>query len=122
MKVATGIDLVEMEQFQAAVERHGRRFLERIFTENELADCGENIHSLAARFAVKEAVSKALGTGIGAVAWREIEVQRGKERQPQLRLCGAAEQLAAELGLSDWSISLSHTKHSAAAVVVAIGK
>jgi holo-[acyl-carrier protein] synthase len=120
--ISTGIDLIEIAQFQAAVERHGKRFLERIFTENELAECGDHLLSLAARFAAKEAVAKALGTGIGPVGWRVIEIRRGEARRPVLRLCGAAERLAVELGLSQWSISLTHTEHAAAAVVMAAGE
>lgn len=121
MKIASGIDLVEIERFQQAVNRHGQRLLERIFTEAELAEAGANIASLAARFAAKEAVAKALGTGIGTVGWREIEVQRGEARQPTLRLCGCAAQIAAQQGLQFWSISLSHTQKTAAAVALAVG-
>lgn len=77
--------------------------------------------SLAARFAAKEAVAKALGTGIGPVSWREIEIRRGSARQPVLLLHGAAAQLAAELGLTEWSISLSHSQETAVAVAIAAG-
>ena len=122
VKIASGIDIVEIEHFQAAVTRHGQRFLERIFTETELSDAGENIASLAARFAAKEAVAKALGTGIGPVGWREIEILRGEARRPVLHLCGAAQRLSAELGLTEWSISLSHTAGTAAAVAMAVGE
>jgi holo-[acyl-carrier protein] synthase len=79
----------------------------------------DNISSLAARFAAKEAVSKALGTGIGRVSWRDIEILRGPERQPLLVLSGEAHQLASQLGLRQWSISLSHTQGHAIAFVVA---
>jgi len=122
VKLATGIDLIEIERFQESTRRYGRRFLERIFTEAELADCGDRMQSLAARFAAKEAVAKALGTGIGPVGWREIEIERDALRRPLLRLHGAAAQRAAELGLSVWSISLSHTEHTAAAVATAVGE
>lgn len=120
--LSTGVDLVEIDRFKDAVERHGERFLGRIFTERERAEVGRNIPSLAARFAAKEAVSKALGTGIGPVAWHEIEVLRGEARQPILHLHGEAARLAASLGLRSWSLSLSHSVHSAIAVVVAIGE
>ena len=119
-QLRTGIDLVEIERFESAIRRHGARFLERIFTPHELAEVGENLASLAARFAVKEAVAKALGTGIGPVRWQEIEVLRGPARQPALRLHGAASQLAKELDLENWSISLSHTSTHAIALVVAL--
>lgn len=122
MKIASGIDLIEIARLEESVQRHGQRFLERIFTAAELADCGERMDSLAARFAAKEAVAKALGTGIGPIGWREIEIYRDAARRPLLRLSGAAAQRAAELGLSEWSISLSHTKHTAAAVATAVGE
>jgi holo-[acyl-carrier protein] synthase len=96
--------------------------LERIFTPAEVAEVGNNPASLAARFAAKEAVSKALGTGIGVVRWRDIEVLRGPERQPTLHLHGAASRIAQELGILTWSLSLSHTHACAVAFVVALGE
>lgn len=122
MKLASGIDLLEIERMQAAIARHGEHFLRRVFTPAELAEVGDNPASLAARFAAKEAVSKALGTGIGPVAWKEIEVLRGPARQPVLHLHGSAARLAAEQGLAHWSISLSHTQAYALAQVVALGE
>jgi len=118
----TGVDLIEIERLEQTIGRHGDRFLERVFTPGELQECGGNMASLAARFAAKEAVSKALGTGIGAVTWREIEILRGPAREPVLHLHGAAAALAAQLGLETWSISLSHTFTHAVAVAVALGK
>ena len=120
--LSCGIDLLEIERMQSAIQRHGERFLQRVFTPGELADVGQNPASLAARFAAKEAVAKALGCGIGAVAWREIEIRRAPAGQPVLHLHGAAAQLAAERGLTNWSISLSHTRAHATAMVVATGK
>jgi holo-[acyl-carrier protein] synthase len=75
---------------------------------------------LAARFAAKEAVSKALGTGIGDIGWKDIEVVNGSRREPILRLYREAEVVAEELGLQAWSISLSHTHEHAVAVAVAL--
>ncbi len=118
MKLSTGIDLVEIERLEQAIRRHGRRFLERIYTPQELAEVGHSLASLAGRFAAKEAVAKALGTGIGLVAWQEIEVLHGPQRAPALHLHGAAACKAEELGLSTWSISLSHTREYAVAVAV----
>jgi holo-[acyl-carrier protein] synthase len=120
-ELTTGIDLVEIERMQGVIERHGDRFLKRVFTPQELEEVGHNLGSLAARFAAKEAVSKALGTGIGAVNWREIEVLRGPSREPVLHLHGAAAQLAALLGFTAWSVSLSHSQSHAIAMVVALG-
>jgi holo-[acyl-carrier protein] synthase len=119
--LASGVDLVEIGRVQSVVERFGERFLSRIFTQRELDEVGGNMSSLAARFAAKEAVSKALGTGIGRVTWREIEILRGPERQPILVLSGEAEIVAQKLGLNQWSISLSHTREHAIAAVVATG-
>jgi holo-[acyl-carrier protein] synthase len=118
MKLTSGIDLIDIARVQQAVDRHGRRFLERVFTPLELAECSGRIDSLAGRFAAKEAVAKALGVGIGQVGWKEIEVQRGPTNAPTLHLYGTAAVLAAELGLQTWSISLSHTQTHAIAMAV----
>lgn len=120
MRLTTGIDLIEIERLREAIQRHGSRLLDRIFTPNEQVEIGSNLPSLAARFAGKEAVAKALETGIGAVRWQEIEILRGPAGQPVLHLYGAAATLAAERGLSTWSISLSHTHEHAIAMAVAI--
>jgi holo-[acyl-carrier protein] synthase len=119
--LATGVDLVEIDRIRSVIEGHGARFLQRVFTPQELAEVSDNYASLAARFAAKEAVAKALGTGIGLVAWKEIEILRGPNRQPILHLHGAAQSLAQELGLRHWSISLSHSHADALAFVVAMG-
>ena len=121
MKLVTGVDLIEIERVQAAIDRHGQRFLQRVFTPSELAEVGLHPASLAARFAAKEAVSKALGCGIGQVAWREIEILRGPSREPVLHLYGAGKDLSARLGIHTWSISLSHTHEHAIAMVVGFG-
>jgi holo-[acyl-carrier protein] synthase len=120
-KLATGVDLVEVDRIQRVIEEHDERFLKRVFTPQELDEAGNNFASLAARFAAKEAVAKALGTGIGAVAWQEIEILRGPDREPTLCLHGAAQSLAQALDLKRWSISLSHTHEHAIAFVVALG-
>jgi holo-[acyl-carrier protein] synthase len=122
MRLCSGVDLIEIERVQAAIERHGDRFLNRIFTPFELAEVLDNSASLAVRFAAKEAVAKALGTGIGLVCWQEIEIRRGPERQPELHLHGAAAQIAQKLGLVHWSISLSHTQNIAIAMAVGTGE
>ncbi len=120
--IATGIDLIEVCRIQEAIAKHGERFLKRIFTPQEIAEVGDRVDSLAARFAAKEAVSKALGTGIGDVSWLEIEVLRGPNGQPELHLHGGARALADSLGLSRWSLTLSHTADLAIAMVVAMGE
>ena len=117
----TGIDLIEVDRLESVIRRYGERFLNRVYTSREVMEVGFNPTSLAARFAAKEAVSKALGTGIGVVAWQEIEILRGSEREPILHLHGNAAALAQQIGLNKWSLSLSHTHLHAIALVVAIG-
>lgn len=117
-----GIDMIEQERIAAGIERLGERFLRRFFTPGERADCEDMPHRLAARFAAKEAVAKALGTGIGDVSWQEIEIRVNNPRKrPTLHLYGAAAGLAAELGLTQWDISLAHTGEYATAIAVAMG-
>jgi holo-[acyl-carrier protein] synthase len=122
MKLATGVDLIEVERVQKAIDRHGERFLGKVFTPTEVAESRKAAMSLAATFAAKEAVAKALGTGIGLVGWQEIEILHDAERQPVLSLHGVAALIAAKYGLTTWSISLSHTASHAIALVVAVGE
>ena len=117
----SGIDLIEIERVEDSIKRHGDRFLNRIFTSQELIDCEGNTHSLSARFAAKEAAAKALGCGIGEVSWQDIEVIRNSDRQPGLLLHGVAQDLAKKLKLTIWSLSLSHTHQNAIALVIASG-
>src|SRR4030042_1529345 len=116
----TGIDLIEIDRFASAYQRHDQRLLRRLFTPIELAENGENMASLAARFAAKEAVAKAFGTGIGNISWQDIEIRRGRSGEPILHLHGAAQKMAEEQNISTWSISLSHTQSHAIALVVAM--
>ena len=122
MILRTGVDFLEIERLRESTLRHGEHFLSRIFTTAEQAECGDNYASLAARFAAKEAVSKALGTGIGDVGWQDIEILRADSGAPQLVLHVYAERLATQLGLRTWSVSLSHTREHAVAMVVAISE
>lgn len=115
---AIGVDMIETERVAQSVARFGDRFLRRVYTERELAYCQGRVTSLAARWAAKEATAKALGTGIGEVSWREIEVISQANQRPTIQLHGAAEALAAQLGLSGFAVSLSHTKEFAIAFVV----
>jgi len=120
--IRSGIDIVEIDRLEAIIKRRGERFLNRIFTAQEQADCGGKSESLAARFAAKEAASKALGCGIGQVSWLDIEVTRNSDHQPELKLHGAAQVLAKKLKLTIWSVSLSHTRYNAIAMVIANGE
>lgn len=121
MKLATGVDLIEIARIEEVVARHGKHYLERIFTPAELEYCGKRAESLAGRFAAKEAVAKALGTGIGDVAWKEIEILGDEQNAPTLTLHGAAQHKAKELGLTNWSVSISHSQSHSVAFVVGIG-
>jgi holo-[acyl-carrier protein] synthase len=122
MVLRTGVDLIDIERIRGALERHGERFVARVFTEAEQRESGGRVSSLAARFAAKEAVAKALGCGIGKVSWLDIEIRSDENKAPYLVLHGEGERLASELGLSNWSVSLSHTESQAVAFVVAMGE
>jgi len=118
--IRCGTDMIECQRIAAGIDRFGERFLNRFFTAGERADCDDRPQRLAARFAGKEAVSKALGTGIGDLRWLEIEIRvDNPRRRPELVLHGAARALADDMGLTEWDISLTHTQTMAAAVVVA---
>ena len=122
--IRTGLDLVEIDRVQASVDRFGDRFLLRVFTEAELEICNGRPGSLAARFAAKEAVAKALGTGIWrfGIEWTDIEILNDPvSREPHLYLHRSAAECSREMGITEWSISLTHTNNSAVAFTVAIG-
>ena len=121
MLIKTGIDLIEIDRIRSVLDRYGERFLMRIYTDEEIRTCRGRPESLATRFAAKEATTKALGTGIGPVRWREVETLRRRSGEPYLVLHGRAEQIARYLGLKDWAVSLSHSKGMAIAVVIATG-
>ena len=121
MKLATGVDLIEIARIEEVVARHGKHYLERVFTPAELEYCGKRAESLAGRWAAKEAVAKALGTGIGDVTWKEIEIVGDEQNAPRLTLYGMAESKAKELGLTNWSVSISHSQSHTVAFVIAVG-
>ena len=121
MKLATGVDLIEIARIEEVVARHGKHYLERIYTPAELEQCGKRAESLAGRFAAKEAAAKALGCGIGDVAWQDIEILGDEQNAPKLTLHGTALKMANELGLTTWSVSISHSQSHSVAMVVAIG-
>lgn len=120
--IASGVDMIEVSRIDEAILRHGDRFFHRFFTQQELIDSNGRTPALAARFAAKEAAAKALGTGIGDVEWKEIEIVRGERGEPTLQLIGKARQLAEQLGWREWSVSISHTHEHAVAVVVAVSR
>jgi holo-[acyl-carrier protein] synthase len=121
MNLRTGIDLIEIARIEEVITRHGKHYLERIYTSAELEQCGKRPESLAGRFAAKEAVAKALGCGIGDIGWKEVEVLGDEQNAPVLTLHGAAEKLAKEGGLTPWSVSISHSQSHSVASVVMIG-
>jgi len=121
MNLRTGVDLIEIARIEEVVSRHGKHYLERIYTPAELELCGKRAESLAGRFAAKEAVAKALGCGIGDVDWKEIEILGDEQNAPVLHLNGKAAQKADELGLASWSVSISHDQSQVVAIAVAIG-
>lgn len=122
MIVGTGIDIAEVGRIREAIERHGERFLKRIFTEGEIEYCESKANSVeryAARFAAKEAGMKAIGTGWNhGVRWRDIEVARKPGGRPTLLLHGKAAEFAAKLGATNIALSLTHTAEEAMAQVI----
>jgi holo-[acyl-carrier protein] synthase len=120
--LSVGVDMIEIARIERAMARHGDRFYARFFTAQEREFCNDQASRLAGRFAVKEAVGKALGTGIGDVNWTDIEVVCDGRGKPELVLHNQAGALAAELGLHHWSISLSHTETHAIGFAVGMGK
>lgn len=114
-----GVDLVEVPRIARALQRWGDRFLQRVYSAAEIALCRGRVPELAARFAGKEAISKALGTGLVGVDWREMEVLSNPRGKPLVRLSGRAQARAQSIGLIHWAISLTHTTEHAMAMVVA---
>lgn len=124
--IGTGVDIVETARIAGSIERHGERFLARVFLEGERLYCGKMAtpeRCYAARFAAKEAVSKAFGTGIGqALGWLDIEVRRKASGEPFVILHGEGAKTAARLGITDLRLTLSHSDHYAVAHALAIGE
>lgn len=115
-----GIDIAEVPRIAAALERWGTRFLERVYTPAERERYAGRVLSLSARFAAKEAVMKALGTGMRGVGWKDIEILPDARGKPTVRLYGRGEARARALGIQVWEISLTHSRETAIASVVAL--
>jgi holo-[acyl-carrier protein] synthase len=122
MILGTGIDIIEVARIKASFERFGDRFLRRILRSDEIQYClshREPAPFLAARFAAKEAVSKAFGTGIGRdLGWQDIEVARKESGQPFVKLHGGGQKLLEKCGGSRIQLTLSHTEFYAAAMAI----
>ena len=119
-----GIDVIEIERIEEAIVEFDQHFLDRIFTKSEQEYCGKQSRPVihyAARWAAKEAVSKALGTGIGKdLHWTDVEVLRRESGEPGISLSGVAKDFADRHGVAEIKISLTHAKHYAAANAVAL--
>jgi len=118
--VACGIDLVDLDEFRTSLQHGGENFLGRCFVQEELDECAGNTESLAARFAAKEAVTKALGTGIRGLTLDQIVVTRNGVGKPGLQLRDDALRISRDQGWVSCDVSVTHSAHSACAVVVAL--
>ncbi|QRN83149.1 holo-ACP synthase [Chloroflexota bacterium] len=121
MTLCSGIDTIEiarLEQIRPAIRA---RFIQRVFTEKEIDQAQDRNDALSGIFAAKEAVSKALGTGIGIVHWRDIEIIHLPSGQPTVQLHGKAVTIAELLGIKEWSVSISHDRTKAIAMAVGMG-
>jgi holo-[acyl-carrier protein] synthase len=126
MILGIGTDLIEIPRIARSIERYGAGFLERVYTEEEIAYCQRkkrtSAESFAARFAAKEAGAKALGTGISrGVAWTEFAVTREPSGRPLLQFRGRAAQIASAMGITRVALSLTHSREMAMAVVIVEG-
>ena len=117
--LSAGVDIIEIPRVRLVFEKYGQRFLDRVFTADEIAYCRGRASNLAARFAAKEAAMKALGTGIRGVAWKDIEVVRQESGAPSIQLHGRAKNRAQRLGIQEMALSLSHSREYAVASVIA---
>lgn len=118
--VAVGVDIIEIARIERVLGLYGDRFLRKVYTERERARYGKRPQELAARFAAKEATSKALGTGIRGIKWREMEIVSNPRGKPVLVLHGGAAARAEQLGLVAFDVSLTHSRTDAMAFVVGL--
>tara|TARA_B100000405_G_scaffold302780_1_gene267037 strand:+ start:2956 stop:3330 length:375 start_codon:yes stop_codon:yes gene_type:complete len=120
--ICTGIDIIEIDRIQNVLSRYGNRFLNKIFTPDEIQYCRGRSPNLAGRFAAKEATMKALKTGVRGVSWKDIEVIRASNGAPSIKLYNRALARSESLGVSSLSISFSHSRDYAVASVIASSK
>ncbi len=117
--IKCGIDTIEIARLANLKQEIRTRFLKRVFTELELTQAHDQFENLSSVFAAKEAVSKALGTGIGFVSWQDIEIIHLPTGEPTVHLHGNAALVADQKGLTEWSVSISHDRDKAIAMAVA---
>lgn len=117
-----GTDIIEIERIELAVNRSGRQFLDRVFTKAEQEHCKGKVQCLAGRFAAKEAILKALGTGLRELRWTNIEILPNHLGKPEVSLSGAALELADRLDIAKVLVSISHDRGRAVAFAVAVGE
>lgn len=117
--IYTGIDLVEIKRFINLNPTIRKRFFDRVFTKDEQQYICDNYSHAAGIFAAKEAIAKVLGCGIGPISWQDIQISHTPENQPKVKLINKAEEYANALNIFQWSISITHTKQTAAAVAIA---
>ena len=116
--IYTGIDLIEIPRVAGVLERYPKRFLTKVFTEDEQSYAQGRANQLASRFAAKEAVMKLLGTGVRGMPWKSIEVTRNRGRAPEIVLHGPAKVRATKMGITRIALSLSHSRELATASAV----
>jgi len=120
VNIAIGIDIIEVDRVRQVYEHHGERFLRRVYTEAEVRQCRGKATRLAGRFAAKEAISKALGTGIHGIAWHEMEIVQLRSGRPTVTLHGNARKRAELLGISAFDVSIADLQTFSIAVAVAV--
>lgn len=122
MILRSGVDTIETARLEEISPAIRKRFIERVFTPEEITQARNHSDTFSGLFAAKEAVSKALGTGIGHVRWQDIEIIHLPSGQPFINLYGQAKKVADQVGLTTWSVSISHDRDKAVAIAVAIGQ
>ena len=120
VNIGVGIDIIEVERVRRVYEHHGERFLKRVYTEREVWQCRGKATRLAGRFAAKEAISKALGTGLHGVAWQEMEIVQLRSGRPTVTLHGRAKLRAEQLGISAFDVSIADLAQISIAIAIAV--
>jgi holo-[acyl-carrier protein] synthase len=120
VNIAVGIDIIEVERIGKVLAHHGERFLRRVYTEREIQQCQGKVKRLAGRFSAKEAISKALGTGLHGVTWREMEIVQLRSGRPTVTLHGKAKRRAQLLGLNAFDVSIADLAQFSIAIAVAV--